>query len=765
MKKTIIFIIAIIICNHSFAQIQINGFDFISNLKDDVSVGKIDFYIKNIDPCSTNGEKNYFGIQSSVSNYGSSGFLNFKVQVVDCDGKILEQSISILLSRLESGFNENSVNWELAGKLFAPPYQIMISSAYNNPKLVQKGEVKLTDPDSLIINNNGKSIVTYGDEIIMEIAGGDNLINSTNSYWSWHVGSLNSKEIITKDKNYKFIPTSNTIVYVTAIKKTLSGIKKSNTVSKAIYVDAKSYEPNSISAENTTICATGNGTQLSVNGGKLGKMAKWVWYKNNCGDDGGEIIAKDVSQIDVRPTTTTTYFVRAEGDENYTNCKQITIEVVNPPNKPFIQVVGKSEICQGEVVNLILPRQPLNNNDNSRWEWFKKDFIENNSESVVEKLNLVGNAILSNPNKSSNFFVISQGGICNSVTSEYAKVIVKKKSFNVSIEDEQIQNKHKHILSANANYLGTNGKWIWYEGKYKNESDLSSSNFTKLNSQGNTFEVKAEKKENKYIFVSGQGDCDTPPIINGSITIPKYQREIEPKQKVIKEIDNSYSKNTRRNFSFKPLAPVKSQFILNVGRAITDDKDLITHSYTIGLIGYENSNTGSYFKYMRTDVNIYPTGDLVADNPTNTILNYPNDGTYYKFNNNNKSFNLQSYILGGMSTDFNQSVTVYGGYGYGEIKTIWGFDKYSRTTNRIVSSGFAKNNAKSYGGLALELGLMIRVWYFNINGGVTSVFGISEVRDSNIQPTTADPYADRIWDFQRFIKGHLGIGISILSRK
>ena len=55
---------------------------------------------------------------------------------------------------------------------------------------------------------------------------------------------------------------------------------------------------------------------------------------------------------------------------------------------------------------------------------------------------------------------------------------------------------------------------------------------------------------------------------------------------------------------------------------------------------------------MRTDVNIYPTGDLVADNPTNTILNYPNDGTYYKFNNNNKSFNVQSYILGGMSTDF-----------------------------------------------------------------------------------------------------------------
>lgn len=180
---------------------------------------------------------------------------------------------------------------------------------------------------------------------------------------------------------------------------------------------------------------------------------------------------------------------------------------------------------------MILPRQPLNNSDNSRWEWFKKDLAENNSESIAEKLNLVGNAILSNPTKTAYFFVASQGGICNSVTSEYIKIIVKKKSFNVSIEDEQIQNKHKYILSASTNYLGTNGKWIWYQGKYKNESDLSSSNFTKLNSQGNIIEVKAEKKENKYIFVSGQGDCDIPPIINGSITITRYQKEIQPKQK------------------------------------------------------------------------------------------------------------------------------------------------------------------------------------------------------------------------------------------
>ena len=280
-------------------------------------------------------------------------------------------------------------------------------------------------------------------------------------------------------------------------------------------------------------------------------------------------------------------------------------------------------------------------------------------------------------------------------------------------------------------------------------------------------EIKSEKKEDKYIYISAQGDCDIPPTINGSVIIPKYQEEevVVLKTNNTRKIKNSYPKANTRNILTKSLGPVKNQFILNVGQTITDDKELNTYIYTLGATGLEGNSSGNYIKYMKTDVNIYPTGDLVADNPTQTILNYPNDGTYYKFNNNVKSFNVQSYILGTMTTDFNQSVTIYSGFGYGEVKTIWGYDKYSKSTNKLLSSGFAKNNAKSYGGLALELGLMLRIRCININGGVSSVFGISEVRDQTIQPTTADPYADRVWSFEKFIKGHIGIGISILSRK
>ena len=111
MKKFLLFIISAIACFPAFAQNQFDGYDFIANLKNDASIGKIDFYVKTVDPCAFNAEKNYYGIESSISNTSASGFLNFKVQVTDCEGKIYEQSISILLSKLQRGFNKNIIYW------------------------------------------------------------------------------------------------------------------------------------------------------------------------------------------------------------------------------------------------------------------------------------------------------------------------------------------------------------------------------------------------------------------------------------------------------------------------------------------------------------------------------------------------------------------------------------------------------------------------------------------------------------------------------
>jgi alpha-tubulin suppressor-like RCC1 family protein len=84
--------------------------------------------------------------------------------------------------------------------------------------------------------------------------------------------------------------------------------------------------PTSITATSTSV-TLGSSTTLSVSGGSLGTDAKWKWYTGSCGgtliDSGNAITAK--------PTSTTTYYVRALGGCANTECVNTTIVVDTPP--------------------------------------------------------------------------------------------------------------------------------------------------------------------------------------------------------------------------------------------------------------------------------------------------------------------------------------------------------------------------------------------------------------------------------------------------
>jgi len=75
---------------------------------------------------------------------------------------------------------------------------------------------------------------------------------------------------------------------------------------------------------------------FDVNGG-LGEGADWKWYDGACGTN--EIGTG--KSITVTPTATTTYFVRAEGDCNTTDCREIEV-VVNP--LPNASINGNGEL-------------------------------------------------------------------------------------------------------------------------------------------------------------------------------------------------------------------------------------------------------------------------------------------------------------------------------------------------------------------------------------------------------------------------------------
>jgi len=106
----------------------------------------------------------------------------------------------------------------------------------------------------------------------------------------------------------------------------------------------ESTDPTEITGDDQ-IC-DGSDTDLSVVGGSLGTGASWIWYSDGCGDGDGGTFVEQGATITVDPTTTTTYYVRAEGDCATTTCVSFEVEVIDVPDAPAegTHVAGEEQI-------------------------------------------------------------------------------------------------------------------------------------------------------------------------------------------------------------------------------------------------------------------------------------------------------------------------------------------------------------------------------------------------------------------------------------
>jgi hypothetical protein len=98
-----------------------------------------------------------------------------------------------------------------------------------------------------------------------------------------------------------------------------------------------------LSASETTIC-NGEEVTISITSGNLNDASSWQWYTGSCGGTP----AGTGTSIMASPTTTTTYYVRGEGDCT-NDCAEITITVNSLPSA---NINGNDEICQGDVTEL-----------------------------------------------------------------------------------------------------------------------------------------------------------------------------------------------------------------------------------------------------------------------------------------------------------------------------------------------------------------------------------------------------------------------------
>jgi hypothetical protein len=122
------------------------------------------------------------------------------------------------------------------------------------------------------------------------------------------------------------------------------GIVSSGFALSVTYLSTTPSAPTSITG-NSTACS-GSTTALSVNG-TLSSGASWIWYRNSCG---GTYVGTG-SSITVNPTSTTTYYVRAEGScNNVSSCVSKTITITTSPSISIS--TPNTAICSGSSANL-----------------------------------------------------------------------------------------------------------------------------------------------------------------------------------------------------------------------------------------------------------------------------------------------------------------------------------------------------------------------------------------------------------------------------
>jgi len=175
-----------------------------------------------------------------------------------------------------------------------------------------------TAPTSISTSNN--NFCPGGSATLTRVGG----TLGTGATWRWYsgvccTGSIGSGNTLTVS------PTTTTTYHVRAEG---GACGNSNEASITINVNTPSTAPTSIASSNGTLFCNGLGTTtLTVQGGALGTAADWYWYSASCG---GTFISSGTNSITVNPTSSTTYFVRAEGAcPPPSGCAQVTINVSN----------------------------------------------------------------------------------------------------------------------------------------------------------------------------------------------------------------------------------------------------------------------------------------------------------------------------------------------------------------------------------------------------------------------------------------------------
>jgi len=341
-------------------------------------------------------------------------------------------------------------------------------------------------------------------------SGGDN-----NIIYEWRANG----SPITSSNNVTYDPPSGlttTTTYTRWAKDgTCNTTFEQSTGSWTVTVKTLSVAPTSITTDADNYCADAGGNiTLTALGGSAGTGAQLYWYTAGCGTGSPNVTAGNVLVVN-KPTTTTTFYARYEGDCNMTSCAEVTITVKTLSVAPTSAGSSADNFCSDAGGTLNLTASGGSAGTGALLKWYAGSCGGGTSIGSGSPLNIA------KPTATTTYYARYEG-TCNTTGCASVTVTVKTLSTAPTSITTDANNFCSDAggnitLTANGGSAGTNAQLYWYTAG----CGTGSSNVT----AGNTFVVNKPTTTTTY-YARYEGDCNTTDC--ASVTITVKQKSAAP---------------------------------------------------------------------------------------------------------------------------------------------------------------------------------------------------------------------------------------------
>ncbi|WPR71173.1 T9SS type A sorting domain-containing protein [Flavobacterium sp. NG2] len=358
----------------------------------------------------------------------------------------------------------------------------------------------------------------------------------TGSNWKWYSDASFTTMVGTSavaNASLSVSPTTTTTYYLRA--ESTTGAPCTANVAAAgsvtVTVNQNSVAPSSLIGTPATIC-NGNSTTLTQTGGSLGTGASWKWYS----DAGYTTLigtsAVTNASLSVSPTTTTTYYLRAESTSgapctaNVPAAGSVTITVNQNSVAPTSLSAATSPICNGSSTTLTQTGGSLGTGAN--WKWYSDA-----SFTTMVGTSAVANASLSvSPTTTTTYYLRAEsttGAPCTANVAAAGSVTVTVNQNSVAPSSligtsATICNGNNTTLTQTGGSLGTGASWNWY-------SDASFTTLVGTSAVANASLSVSPTTTTTY-YLRAESTTGAPCTANvpaaGSVTVTVNQNSIAP---------------------------------------------------------------------------------------------------------------------------------------------------------------------------------------------------------------------------------------------